>query len=104
MYAIIKDMGAALLIQKYFNFDYRYGVIAVPELTGWQPLTTADKYLMVATDGIFESLTANDVRDLILEWNSHDNQGSSSSMAEYIVNTAYDKGSTDNLSVILIPL
>ncbi|KAL9435957.1 hypothetical protein AB3S75_022094 [Citrus x aurantiifolia] len=82
----------------------RYGVIAVPELTGWQPLTTADRYLMVATDGIFESLTAYDVRDLILEWNSHDIQGSSSSLAEYIVNTAYDKGSTDNLSVILIPL
>lgn len=69
-------MGAALLIQKYSNIDYRYGVIAVPELTGWQPLTTADRYLMVATDGIFESLTANDVRDLILEWNSHDIQGS----------------------------
>ncbi|KAK0583551.1 hypothetical protein LWI29_038121 [Acer saccharum] len=81
----------------------RYGVIAVPELTGWRPLTADDKYLMVASDGIFESLTANDVRDLILEWDSHA-QGSSVSLAEFIVRSAYEKGSTDNLSAIVIPL
>ncbi|TXG63715.1 hypothetical protein EZV62_010709 [Acer yangbiense] len=81
----------------------RYGVIAVPELTGWRPLAADDKYLMVASDGIFESLTANDVRDLILEWDSHA-QGSSVSLAEFIVRSAYEKGSTDNLSAIVIPL
>ncbi|KAL5863951.1 hypothetical protein ACOSQ3_001465 [Xanthoceras sorbifolium] len=81
----------------------RYGVIAVPELTGWRLLTVDDKYLMVASDGIFESLTPNDVRDHILEWDSHD-QGSSVSLAEFIVRSAYKKGSTDNLSAIVIPL
>ena len=75
----------------------------MPELTGWRPLTADDKYLMVASDGIFESLTANDVRDLILEWDSHA-QGSSVSLAEFIVRSAYEKGRTDNLSAIVIPL
>lgn len=91
-----------------FYFVYRYGVIAVPELTGWQPKNANDRYLMVASDGIFEILTADDVRDLILEWDSHIQgivaSSSSASLAEFIVNTAYDKGSADNLSVIVIPL
>ncbi|KAK2648415.1 hypothetical protein Ddye_015904 [Dipteronia dyeriana] len=55
------------------------------ELTGWQPLAADEEYLMVASDGIFESLTANEVRrDLISGWDSHA-QRSSVSLAEFIV-------------------
>ncbi|XP_031287166.1 probable protein phosphatase 2C 51 [Pistacia vera] len=82
----------------------RYGVIAVPEVTGWQHISGNDRYLVVASDGIFESLKPNDVGDLILKWDSHYVKGPSSTLAEFIVKTAYDEGSTDNLSVIVIPL
>ncbi|KAJ9172005.1 hypothetical protein P3X46_015296 [Hevea brasiliensis] len=92
----------------------RYGVIAEPEYTGWRPLTTNDTHLVVASDGIFESLTPQDIGNLIFQWNSHF-QGiedskmpvsclSSTSLAECIINTAYEKGSHDNLSVIIVPL
>ncbi|KAJ6773828.1 PROTEIN PHOSPHATASE 2C 51-RELATED [Salix purpurea] len=47
----------------------RFGVIAEPEFTGWRDLTASDSYLVVASDGIFESLKPQDVAELIFEWN-----------------------------------
>lgn len=80
----------------------RHGVISTPELTGWRALTANDSYLVVASDGIFESLTPDDICDFI----GHQKSGlsSSSSLADCIVDIAFEKGSTDNLSVIVVPL
>ncbi|CAI8602923.1 unnamed protein product [Vicia faba] len=33
-----------------------YGVISVPEVTDWQPLTANDSYLVAASDGVFENM------------------------------------------------
>lgn len=79
----------------------RFGVIPVPEVTGWQHLNADSRFLVVSTDGTFESLTAQAVCDLI-----HDSGSclASSSLAECIVNRAFEKGSKDNLSVIVVPL
>lgn len=79
----------------------RFGLIAEPEVTGWQPLDANDRFLVLSSDGIFESLTPQDVCDLI-----HDSSSCSpsSSLAECILNTALVKGSRDNLSIILVPL
>lgn len=103
-----------LLVLIYSCFFIRYGVIAEPEYTGWRPLTANDTHLAVASDGIFESLTQQDIGNLIFQWNSHFQTSedsempwsclSSTSLAECIVNTAYEKGSHDNLSVIIVPL
>ena len=81
---------------------FRHGVISTPELTGWRVLTANDSYLVVASDGIFESLTPDDICDFI----GHQKSGlsSSSSLADCIVDIAFEKGSTDNLSVIVVPL
>ncbi|HEY0222876.1 MAG TPA: hypothetical protein VGC17_08855 [Lactovum miscens] len=82
-------------------FVVRFGLIAEPEVTGWQPLDANDRFLVLSSDGIFESLTPQDVCDLI-----HDSSSCSpsSSLAECILNTALVKGSRDNLSIILVPL
>ncbi|KAF5454979.1 hypothetical protein F2P56_024603 [Juglans regia] len=79
----------------------RYGVTAVPEVTGWQPLNVNNRYLVVSSDGTFESLTPEELCALI-----HDSGSclASSSLAECIVETAFEKGSMDNLSVIVVPL
>ncbi|XP_062178306.1 probable protein phosphatase 2C 51 isoform X3 [Alnus glutinosa] len=79
----------------------RFGVIPVPEVTGWQPLNADSRFLVVSTDGTFESLTAQDVCDIMYDSGSC---SASSSLAECIVNTAFEKGSMDNLSVIVVPL
>ncbi|XP_023888897.1 probable protein phosphatase 2C 51 [Quercus suber] len=82
-------------------YQKRFGVIAEPEMTGWQTLDVNDRFLVVSSDGIFESMTPQDVCDLI-----HDSSSClpSSLLAECIVNTAFEKGSVDNLSVIVVPL
>ncbi|KAL2535690.1 Protein phosphatase 2C family protein [Forsythia ovata] len=86
-------------------FLKRYGVIAVPDVTGWRPLTSEDIYLVVASDGLFETLTPQNVCDLLHNKASEVSSECllSSSLADCIIRTAFKRGSTDNLSVILIP-
>ncbi|XP_059625186.1 probable protein phosphatase 2C 51 [Cornus florida] len=87
----------------------KYGIIPVPELTDWQPLTANDSYLVVASDGIFESLSPQNVCDLLSDAHLHRNRrlklpSSCSSLADCIVRTAFERGSTDNLSVVVVPM
>lgn len=90
----------------------RYGVIALPEVSDWQPLKDNDKYLVIASDGIFESLALQDVCDLLQNSEIHESEvsnnsslcSSSSLLAGCIVNTALRNGSMDNLSAIVVPL
>lgn len=90
----------------------RYGIISDPEVTDWQPLAADDSYLVVASDGIFESLKPQKVCNLIRDAHFQDTKKSKqldscldqSSLANCIVRTAFKKGSTDNLSAVVVPL
>lgn len=90
----------------------RYGVIAEPEMTGWLHLNASDSFLVIASDGVFESLSPQEVcsllQDVHSQSNNEEDNGSSKclmpSLAECIVNTAFEKGSTDNLSAVVVPL
>lgn len=81
-------------------------------MTDWQPLTANDSYLVVASDGIFESLKPQKVCNLIRDAHFQDTKKSKksdsclalSSLANCIVRNAFEKGSTDNLSVVVVPL
>ncbi|XP_020233845.1 uncharacterized protein LOC109813954 isoform X2 [Cajanus cajan] len=87
-----------------------YGVISAPEVTDWQPLTANDSYLVVASDGVFEKMSVQDVCDLLWEVHRFSNMrsectpSSSYSLADLIVNTAFKKGSMDNVAAVVIPL
>ena len=72
----------------------------MPEVVGWRNLTARNSYLVVASDGIFESLSLQNVCDLLLVANTT----LSSSLAHCLVQKAFKKGSGDNLSAIVIPL
>jgi len=93
-------------------FFIRYGLIAEPEVTGWRWITVKDLYLMVASDGVFESLTCENVCLLIKDRDFEENTTPysrfpflpSSSLAYWVVKTALERGSTDNLSAIVVPL
>ncbi|KAI3423253.1 uncharacterized protein J3R85_011217, partial [Psidium guajava] len=86
------------------------GVISVPEVMDWQYLTSNDSFLVAASDGVFEKLSPQDVCDILWEAKSNDTAGSeissscSYSLADCIVNTAFEKGSTDNMAAIVVPL
>ncbi|KAL6978568.1 protein-serine,threonine phosphatase [Sarracenia purpurea var. burkii] len=87
-----------------------YGVISAPEVTDWQPLTSNDSYMVAASDGIFEKLSPQDVCDLLWEVHTHGTVRSelaascSSSLADCIVNSAFEKGSMDNMAAVVVPL
>ncbi|CAL0320562.1 unnamed protein product [Lupinus luteus] len=87
-----------------------YGVISAPEVTDWQPLTANDSYLVAASDGVFEKMSVQDVCDLLWEVHRFSNMrsectpSSSFSLAEFIVKTAFEKGSMDNVAAVVVPL
>ncbi|KAK7393502.1 hypothetical protein VNO78_22060 [Psophocarpus tetragonolobus] len=87
-----------------------YGVISAPEVTDWQPLTANDSYLVVASDGVFEKISVQDVCDLLWEVHRFSNMrsectpSSAYSLADLIVNNAFKKGSMDNVAAVVIPL
>ncbi|KAK1373063.1 Protein-serine/threonine phosphatase [Heracleum sosnowskyi] len=85
----------------------RYGIIAIPEVTDWESLKSKDRYLVVASDGIFESMTSQNVCELLEETEASENISLSSLwslLAGRVVNYALRKGSMDNLSAIVVPL
>lgn len=90
-----------LILLKLLVTCFRYGVIPTPEVTPWRPLSENDSYLVVASDGVFERMTTIDVckllRDVPMDM-------ADSFLGEYLVNAAYNGGSWDNLSAIVIPL
>lgn len=43
----------------------KYGVISEPELSGWQQVSENDKFLILASDGIFEKLSPQEVCNVI---------------------------------------
>ncbi|XP_011079913.1 probable protein phosphatase 2C 51 isoform X2 [Sesamum indicum] len=85
-------------------FLKRYGVTADPEIAGWRQFTPENRYLVVASDGIFETLTPHEVCILTHGKASESSSGnvSSSSLADWIIRHAFRTGSTDNLSAIVI--
>lgn len=87
-----------------------FGVISVPEVTDWQPLTANDSYVIAASDGVFEKLSPQDICDILWEPISQFttppelSSSCSYSLADCIVNAAFQRGSMDNLAAIMIPV
>lgn len=82
----------------------RYGVIADPDVVGWRRFKPENRYLVLASDGIFEVFTPRNVCDLLhgKMLDSSSEGTSPSSLADKIIRSAFKAGSTDNLSVIVI--
>ncbi|XP_019164735.1 PREDICTED: probable protein phosphatase 2C 51 [Ipomoea nil] len=85
----------------------RYGVIAEPEIS-WRNLTSKDYYIVIGTDGVFETMAPQSVCNILQaqekEAPNNSPLRSLSSLADCIVHKAFDEGSMDNLSVIVIPI
>jgi len=93
-----------------FDISFSYGVISAPEVMDWQPLVANDSFLVVSSDGIFEKLEVQEVCDLLWEVNNQTSSGAgvpsycSISLADCLVNTAFEKGSMDNMAAVVVPL
>lgn len=79
-------------------------------MTDWQPLTANDSYLVAVSDGVVEKMSMQDVCDVLWEVQSYGNSRSefppscSYSLADCIVNTAFLRGSMDNVAAVVVPL
>ncbi|KAH9318303.1 hypothetical protein KI387_020072, partial [Taxus chinensis] len=88
----------------------KYGVISEPEVTDWQRLSSNDSYLVIASDGVFEKMTTQDICGLLLEakkQNYHSTEivpAHVHSLAQAMVNAAFERGSMDNLAAVVLPL
>uniref|UniRef100_A0A453SJP9 protein-serine/threonine phosphatase n=1 Tax=Aegilops tauschii subsp. strangulata TaxID=200361 RepID=A0A453SJP9_AEGTS len=88
----------------------RYGVISTPELTGWQLLSANDSFLIASSDGVFEKMSMQDVCDMMLYAKYGVNQDFEplavvqQNLADFIVHLALQKGTTDNVAAVIVPL
>lgn len=65
---------------------------------------------MAASDGVFEKLSSQDICDIL--WNLHADfavqsklaYSCSYSLADCIVNAAFEKGSMDNMAAVILPV
>lgn len=82
----------------------------MPEVRDWQSLNVNDSYIVAASDGVFEKLSPQDVCDILWEAQNHGNARSelpsscSYSLADCLVDTAFEQGSMDNLATVVVPL
>ncbi|KAL3517529.1 hypothetical protein ACH5RR_020118 [Cinchona calisaya] len=91
----------------------RYGVIPEAEVIGWRTQTSNNSFLVLGSDGIFEGLTPANVCAILHNNGCKSGTAASSSsssclamsaLANRIVNSAFENGSNDNLSIVVIPL
>lgn len=73
-------------------------------------MTANDSYVIAASDGVFEKLSPQDICDMLSDPLSHFtireelNTSCSYSLADCIVNAAFERGSMDNLAALVIPM
>ena len=104
------DDSLQLLLLIFCFLFGSYGVVSLPEVNDWQPLTVNDSYLVAATDGVFEKLNPQDICDIF--WELHTDTSVSSelidfssySLADRVVDAAFDRGSLDNMAAIVVPV
>ncbi len=69
-----------------------------PELYRYN-IDTTDKFIIIACDGLWESLTNDEAVEFII---NNYNKSKDKNIAELLANYAIEKGSMDNISVIII--
>ncbi|TMW61031.1 hypothetical protein Poli38472_014492 [Pythium oligandrum] len=70
----------------------------------FEPGTTGPKTLVVASDGIWETMSNEDVSTFVLDKRHQDERGTVQSVAEDLIGEAYLRGSLDNLAAIIVNL
>ena len=90
--------GQLMLSRAFGDWELKsYGVSCEPHITRVE-LNDDDKYLVVATDGVWDVLEDVDVYNMSIEMNN------SKEFCNKIIQTSLDKGTMDNLSCFVIKL
>ena len=93
----MQRVGGVLAVTRAFG-DHslrQSGLIAVPHIVKYT-LKPFDKFLVIASDGVWDELSDQDAINFCKE------EFSTKQIAQVIVKTAVQKGSKDNISVIVV--
>ena len=90
--------GSLMLSRAFGDWELKnYGVISDPYVTKTY-INDNDKYIIIATDGVWDILDDSDVYEISKDFDS------SKDLCNKIVEKSMDKGSTDNISCFAIKL
>lgn len=90
--------GQLILSRALGDFSMKsHGLISTPSIHK-HIVNEKDKFIIIASDGVWDQISEDEIVDICLENGNCDNIG------EKIVNLAINKGSTDNISCIAIKI
>jgi len=90
--------GQLMLSRAFGDWELKnYGVISVPHVMRIE-ICQNDKFVVVASDGIWDVLSDNDVYNMSFQF------GNSKDFCDHIIKSAIEKGTMDNISCFVIKL
>ena len=90
--------GQLMLSRAFGDWELKnYGVISVPHVMRIE-ICQNDKFVVVASDGIWDVLSDNDVYNMSFQF------GNSKDFCDHIIKSAIEKGTMDNISCFFIKL
>lgn len=114
LHKIRKDSENSLATSRAFgDFEYKsnkqlpvdqQAVIAVPDVTIHRRQPDTDSYLVLACDGIWDVMTNEEVGSFIVEHVQQNQEATLSVVADLLLAECLRRGSTDNMSVIVVAL
>lgn len=94
-------MGIIEVSRAFGDLRFRNsGLISVPEITTHKIDKKNDKFMIIATDGIWKVISNEMAVDLVGEW--LEKETDVQSVAVKLIHKAYSMGSTDNATVIIV--
>lgn len=94
-------MGIIEVSRAFGDLRFRNsGLISVPEITTHKIDKKNDKFMIIATDGIWKVISNEMAVDLVSEW--LEKETDVQSVAVKLIHKAYSMGSTDNATVIIV--
>lgn len=90
--------GQLAVSRSFGDFSYKkHGVIVVPTITVHRVSPEDGNFLVIASDGIWDTVDDEDIKDFIVASN-----GNISELTQMIVSEAIKKGSLDNISCLVL--
>jgi serine/threonine protein phosphatase PrpC len=91
--------GTLAVSRAFGDFELkRFGITATPYIT--KTVTNkGDKYIVIASDGVWDVLTDDDVLSISKKFGSNANE-----LSDAILHISLDRGSLDNISVLVVSL
>jgi hypothetical protein len=99
-------IGGLSVSRSFGDVDGKPYVSHQPEIFDYE-INSSDKFLVIACDGLWDVFTNQEVAEYILnemknDYKNHSHKSTKNNIANKLANDAINKGSTDNISVMIL--